>query len=348
MKKHTLYLFVLSIVFAFNTQGQSTAKDPLAYLEKVSDGQAKTSREFLGYISAVSHGKSARKVSQQRSELLSAVTASRARVSHLPDFQGDTSLRWAAYNYFNITYIVLKEDYAKIMDLEEISEQSYDNMEAYITMQKKASEKVKEAFDKCEKEFRAFAAKNNITLRDENTVESKKMEKVGLVTNYYNNAYLPFFKCNKGELYMVNAVSKKDLNALEQTKVALQGYIEESTAKLNAIEPFEGDASMVNTSKKVLEFYQSEIKDKMPIVNDYIMKSEKFDKLKAAMDKKSPSERTKEDIEQYNAAVNDMNAASNNYNKVIGEMNNSRAKLINEWNKVANSFMDKHMPVYNH
>ena len=347
MKPFALFLSAVCTFFFLNGNAQSTAKDPFAYLNKISEGQNKIMQDYLAYISAVSHGKSAKKVAQKRSELLSAVTSSRARVSHLPEFDGDTMLRYTAFNYLNMTYVVLKEDYAKIMDLEEIAEQSYDNMEAYLTMQKKAGEKVEEAYAQFDKKFHAFALKNNIRIEENNTEEAKKMAKVGRVNDYYNEVYLAFFKCSKGEMYMIDATTKKDLNAIEQTKVALQKYIGESTEKLNAIAPFEGDASFLTITKKLIEFYQSEVKDKMPIVADFMLKSEKFEKLKAAMEKKSASERTQQDVDQYNAAVNDMNAAVNNYNKVNTELNNTRSRLINEWNKVGAAFKDKHMPVYN-
>lgn len=342
-----ILITLLNLVLGFQIlHSQSLSSDPVVYLGRVSDGYSKVQSEYLGYISAVAHGKSAKKVSKQRSELLSAVSASRNRVANLPDFKGDTFLRSSAYNYFNTTYIVLKEDYAKIMDLEEIADQSYDNMEAYITMQKIANDKVKDAFSETSELFDAFAAKNDVKIIETNSEENKKSVKAAKVMDYYNSTFLAFFRCNKGEIYLVEAISKKDINAIEQTKIALQSFIDESTKKIDSIGSFEGDNSIVIASKKLIEFYKSELRDKVPVVVDFLVKSERFNKLKEAIDKKSPSERTKEDIEQFNKSVADINFATGLYNKATDEMNSTRTKLVNELNKTNTAFLDKHTPVY--
>lgn len=342
-----IQLILFNLFFSFQILfSQSVSSDPVIYLGKVSDGYSKVQGEYLGYISAVAHGKSAKKVAKQRSELLSAVSSSRTRVANLPEFKGDTLLRYSAYNYFNTTYVVLKEDYAKIMDLEDIADQSYDNMEAYITMQKIANDKVKDAFNETSKLFDAFAAKNDVKIIETNSEENKKSIKAAKVMDYYNSVFLAFFKCNKGEVYLVDAISKKDINAIEQTKVALQSYIYESNKKLDSIGSFEGDQSIINSTTKLIDFYQSELKDKLPIVVDYLAKSERFSKLKEAIDKKSSSERTKDDIEQFNKAVADINIATGLYNKATDEMNSNRTKLVNDLNKANTTFLDKHTPVY--
>ena len=54
--------------------------------------------------------------------------------------------RWcfrdSVVRYLELSYAVLNNDYAKIMDMEEISEQSYDAMEAYMLAQQIANDKM--------------------------------------------------------------------------------------------------------------------------------------------------------------------------------------------------------------
>ena len=62
-------------------------------------------------------------------------------ISGLPAFNGDKEYRDTAVSFMKLYYNVLNEDYAKIINLEEISEQSYDDMEAYMMAQEKVERK---------------------------------------------------------------------------------------------------------------------------------------------------------------------------------------------------------------
>jgi hypothetical protein len=238
---------------------------------------------------------------------------------------------------------VAKEDYGKIMDLEEIAEQPYDNMEAYVKAQEVANDKEHEAFEKANNELRAFAAKHHITLTEDDSKESKQSEIINNVTKYYNRIYLTFFKCNSNETYLLKALEKKDVNGIEQNKNALIKNCTDNLPKLDKIGAFEEDASLIKVAKDLLNFYKSEASDKVPILSEYLVKNDNFQKLKKEMDKKGSSS-TQEDADKYNAAVKDINDTVNTYNKTTNDLNNSRNKLINEMNDAVESFMSKHIP----
>ena len=44
--------------------------------------------------------------------------------------------------------------------------------------------------------------------------------------------------------------------------------------------------------------------------------------------------------------VNEMNKLSAAYNKTNDSLNAERDKLLDDWNRTVQVFMDKHMPVY--
>lgn len=337
------YLLILMALVAFSSASAQQASKALMYMEKVTESERLINSEMLGYVSAVAHSKSAKKVSKERGEVISAISAARSKAQHMADFEGDSALRIASYNYFNICYLVMKEDYSKIMDLEEISEQSYDNMEAYMKAQEVANEKESEAFDKADREMRAFAANHNITINEEKSAEGKQSEKVGKVTKYYNKVYLTFFKCNSDEGYLIKALDKKDINGIEQNKNALLKHCEEALPKLTEIGNFETDGSLIASCKKLLDFYQTEAKTKISTLSDFIVKNDNFQKLKAAMDKKT-SDRSQADVDKYNQGVRDINAAVADFNKTNNELNQTRNKLIDDWNNSYQAFMSKHIP----
>lgn len=331
---------VLFLVLPFAaTHAQSS--DPVAYLSKFTESQRNINYEMLGYVSAVAHGKSAKKVAKQRTELITAISAARSKAAHLTDFDGDSNLRVASYNYFNIAYIVAKEDYGKIMDLEEIAEQSYDNMEAYLKAQEVANDKEHDAFEKADRELRAFAAKHHISITEDNSKDSKQSEIVDKVTKYYNKVYLNFFKCNSTENYMIKALDKKDVNGIEQNKTALIKNCTDNLPLLDQIGAFETDNTLITAAKNLLNFYKKEATEKMPILTGYLVKNDNFQKMKTEMDSKT---RTQEDVDKFNAAVKDINDAVNVYNKTNNELNQTRNKLINELNDAVETFMSKHIP----
>ncbi|MCW3126893.1 MAG: hypothetical protein JWO03_2551 [Bacteroidetes bacterium] len=340
---YKIYFLVLIVLLALSPTRAQQSNKALDYMAKVTDGQRQITSEMLGYVSAVAHNKSAKKVSKQRSEAMAAISSARAKALHMSDFEGDSALRVASYNYFNICYIVMKEDYGKIMDLEEISEQSYDNMEAYIKAQEVANEKRNEAFDKADREIKAFAVKHNINLTEDKSEEGKQSEIVSNVTKYYNKVYLTFFKCNSDENYLIKAVDKKDINGVEQNKNALIKHTDEALPKLTEIGNFENDASLINSCKKLLDFYKIEAEKKTPTLTDFIVKSDNFQKLKTAMDKKG-SGGSQSEVDEFNKSVKDMNGAVVVYNKTNNELNENRSKLINDWNNAYMAFMSKHIP----
>jgi hypothetical protein len=339
----TLFVLIFIAIAALPSHAQS-ANDPVAYMSKFTESQKQINYEMLGYVSAVAHNKSAKKVAKQRSELITAISQAKAKAAHMTDFEGDSNLRVATLNYFTISYIVAKEDYGKIMDLEEIAEESYDNMEAYLKAQEVANDKEQEAFDKADKELRAFAANHHISIKDEDSKDARMTETVNKINKYYNKVYLTFFKCGSNENYMIKALEKKDVNGIEQNKNALLKNSTDNLPKLDEIGSFEGDASLITVCKSLLQFYKKEATDKMPILTDYLVKNDNFQKMKAEMDKKSASSRTQEDVDKFNAAVKDINDAVNTYNKTNNELNQTRTKLINDLNNAVETFMSKHIP----
>ena len=173
MKGSFYTIFLLLIAIAPMTSVQAGG-DPLAYMNKFIESERQINSEMLSYVSAVAHDKSAKKVDKQRTELITTISAARSMAAHSTDFEGDSNLRVSCYNYFNIAYIVAKEDYGKIMDMEEIAEQSYDNMEAYLKAEEVANDKEHEAFEKVDREIRSFAAAHHITLKDDDSKEAKQ------------------------------------------------------------------------------------------------------------------------------------------------------------------------------
>jgi hypothetical protein len=331
-----------AILFLCSTGlGQKSAGE---YLEVIGKEFSEIQSKTWDYTRSVAHGKSARKVEKNRKEVVLATTAAIRKISALKPHDGDNRLRDSAISFLKVNYAVLNEDYAKLMDLEEIAEQSYDHMEAYMLAREKANDKLHEAGEMVDKEYSAFAERNNIQLITENNKLSKNMEIAGKVYDHYNEVYLVFFKSYKQEAYLLSAMDKNDVNGMEQNRSALAKYAVEGRAKLKTFTPYEKDNSISKACEEMLDFYSEESEKKFADVSAFFVAKDNFEKMKKSFEEKPAGKRTQADVDSYNKAVNDYNAASDAFNKINAELNNRRSALIVNWNKTCDRFTDKHVP----
>src|SRR5258706_14750258 len=317
---------------------------PIAYMSHFNAQEGELAKDYLAYMSAVTHSHNGRKMERRRQEVLTDVKLAFQSTAKMKAYQGDVALRDAFKEYYSILLTVLNEDYAKILNMEEIAEQSYDNMEAYVLAQEKAAERLDEAAKKRQTAYGEFAGRNHIKLIESESKISRKLEQVGKVSTYYHQIYLIFFKSNKQEMYLVEAFNANSINAVEQNKSTLMKYSAEGLQKLSDVKAFENDYSLVAACRKMLEFYKMEAETKVQPIMDYLMKKEEFDKIKRAFNSKSEQQRTSSDIEAYNKIVNDMNKEGSSYNRVNQELNSMRSSFTDNWNNAVSRFLDTHSP----
>lgn len=302
--------------------------------------------KYMQYMSAAAHGRRARKVEKLRQEVLDKITDSRYKTTDLPYFKGDNSLRQAGIEYIQMCYTVFSEDYKKIVNIEELAEQSVDEMQAYLLLQDKVSEKLNEAWTKLDRATRDFAAKYQVTLTESSSPLGAKMEVADKLNKHINMVFLSFFKCSWEDNQLVQAMNDKKVKDLEQARSALQNYAGEGLKSLDTIKPFEGDASLIAACRQALQFYQQMAAKDVPRLTDFYVKEEEFEKLKKSMESKSGSARTQADVDAYNKAVNDINAAVKTFNQTNQKVNAGRTQVINGWTDTEKKFADEHMPKY--
>ena len=346
MKQFSLSISL--VLFIFFISGKSIAQDfdnPGTYISFISKQHQTIAKRFLAYNSASSHGKKAKKVEGLKSKLLDEIQESRLNISGMPSFKNDKSLRDSALSFMKLYYNAPNEDYSKIVNMEEISEQSYDLMEAYMLAKEMVDKKMDDASTALDVATRRFAAAYNITLIDGNDDIDDMMKKVGETYDYYNPIYLIFFKSYKQKSYLIDAVEKKNINAIEQNRNTLIQYSQAGLEKLAKLAAFKSDNSIVTNCKRLLEFYVKEATEKMPAITEYLMKQEAFGKMQKEFEKKS--EPGKDEVNAYNNAVKEVNngvKTFNNNNKTLFE---TRAQLLDNWNSRVDEFFDNHMPTYN-
>ncbi|HEY8972542.1 MAG TPA: hypothetical protein VIM64_25730 [Puia sp.] len=340
-----LGFLLLSLALSTRTSAQDF-NNPGDYMGAISKARGDMDAKYMQYLSAAAHGRRARKVEKLRQEVLDNITQSRYKTTDLPYYKGDKSLRQASIDYIQMCYTVFSEDYKKIVNIEELAEQSVDEMQAYLLLQDKVNETLEGAFAKLDRATRDFAAKYNVTLVEDASKLGTKMDVASRLSKYTNTVYIFFFKCNWEDNQMVKAMNEKKVNEMEQARTALLNFANEGLKGLDTVKPFDGDASLVVACRNALKYYQQMATNDIPKLADFYVKEEEFDKLKKAFESKGSSDRSKADVDAYNKAVNDINAAVKGFNQTNQKVNTSRTQQINAWNDAERKFNDEHMPHY--
>lgn len=336
-----LMLF-LSLQASLCAQSTDSPVDHMNYFNQLEEN---LSKKYLSYMSEVAHGRKARKMEKRRTDLLNSVSQAIYEGGKVRPYKGDVSLRDAYKTYWGVLLSVFKEDYHKIVDMEEVAERSYDAMEVYLLTQEKAKEKLNEAYNKVKMAFEAFALKHNVRLGEgQSSKLSQRLDQAGKVNSYMNKVYLLFFKSNVQEELMFEAMKTNDVNGVEQGKNSLLKFSTEGLTRLDTLKPFKGDGSLITACRKVLEFQKNEADNKAFFLTDFLLKKEEFEKMKKSFDLKPANKRTQADIDAYNNAIKDYNNAVNDYNKTSGELNAGREKVLNNWEITRKRFLDLHVP----
>ncbi len=344
MKQFLSLVFVATLMLAYGAGQAQNFDNAGEYMNYVSKQQENITKRFMSYTSASAHGKKAGKVENLRSKLMNEVQEARMNINSMPSFKGGKDYRDTAVSFMKLYYNVLNEDYSKIINMEDVAEQSYDEMEAYMIAKEMVEVKLEEGNKKMQVSQRKFAAENNITLTESTSQLETMMKEVTEMNKYYKEIYLIFFRPYKQEVYLMQAIEKGNITGIEQNKNSLLKYAQDGLAKLATLKPFKGDNSMVASCRNILNFYLKEA-EKAGVASDYYLAKERFEAVKKEYDKKDKP--TKEDVNEFNKTVNDINKSSQAYNTNNNMLNQQRADAMNKWNSANEEFFDNHTPHYN-
>lgn len=340
IKRVTVLSVMTALVCCTFTTNAQTAVDHLNELMESFDGLKK---DTWTYLKAVTRGKGARNVEKQRQKLIVEYSTQKSNVMKMSSYKGDRSLKDAVIAYLDLSRTVLKEDFAKILDMEDIAEQSYDAMEAYLLAKEKAGEKMNVAWDKLLLAQTKFCDINDINLTDgEQDKMSAKIERANEMLKYYNTIYLIYFKPFKQEAYAIDAMNRGDVSGIEQNSTALGKLAEEASVKLKEAGSYRGDGSLRFATEEALKFYRAEAKSDFPAIVDFYIKKDNFEKVEAMVNGKSAKKRTQADIDKYNKASEEYNNAVNLFNAKNDAMNTKRVKLMTTWNNKVDKFYETH------
>lgn len=338
------YLIVALFLLNFSLIAQEF-KSPVDYLNYIKKEQTAISRSTWKYTSAVAHSKSARKIDNTRKQLIKSIQTAKKKISALnKGYNSDMEYQNQIIQYFDFCEKNLNEEYDKIINMQEVAEQSYDAMEAYLMARDLINEKLDAENEKANNAFNSFALKYKITVTNEESDLSKKIEISNEVFDYHTTIYLVFFKANFTDMTLSTAIESKDLSAIQQNANTLIQYSNEGLEKLKTIAAYKGDSSMINATKKALEFYKKQAESYVPKVVDFYMFNDKFENAKKSMESKSKKDLIKEEIDNYNSMVKQINKEVENYNKNNNSNFQDKQNAVNSWNTTGENFISRYVP----
>ncbi|MGJ8593811.1 MAG: hypothetical protein ACSHXF_14770 [Aquaticitalea sp.] len=336
-------LITAGLVILTMTANSQNFKNASEYLDFVGTEQEAVSTNMWKYTKAVAHSKSDRAIDSKRKVLIKSVEKAIEKIQNAEGYDGD-DYKNQVLSYMRLNESLLNQDYAKIIDLKEVAEQSYDFMEAYILAQELADKKMAEAYIEYDTNFRLFAAKNNISIIEEESELAKNMKISNAVFEHYNDLHLIHFKVSINEVYLFEAIEKNDVNAIQQNANALSQAAKDGLEKLNSEALYKNDRSLVEATKKAFEFYIEEADTEMPKVTEFLIMNADFETIKNTLEKTAEKKRTKDMVDAYNKKVKDINKAVVTYNKTNEGLNRDRQNIINNLNTANENFLSKHIP----
>ncbi|NRB60932.1 MAG: hypothetical protein HRU50_13465 [Winogradskyella sp.] len=338
--KHLITVLCLICTFTLSAQKFDSA---LEYLDFVSEQQEGISKKMWKYTKAIAHSRSDRSVENKRKSLVKTLDKAISKIRSASGYDGN-EFKNQLLQRLQFNKDLLNDEYAKIIDMKAVAEQSYDAMEAYMLAQELADKKMEEVQQEYEKNYYAFAEKHNIKIIESENDLSKKMTLSNEVFAHYKKMYLIYFKVYINEVYLMEALNKGDVNAIQQNANALSESAKEGLEVLNITEAYKNDKSIHLATKKAFEFFIDEADNKISTLTDFLVLGEDLQKAQATLEKTPQRKRTEEQINNYNQMVNDYNKGVETYNSTNENLNNRRQKVIESLNKTNQNFLSKHIP----
>jgi hypothetical protein len=316
--------------------------DAIVYYNNLNTPLQDFKKANYNYTQAITRIRKARAVEKKRQELIKVLQSNKEFLRKYESFKGDSTLKLELIRYLDLVEIVLQEDFGKILDMEDINAQAYDQDEAHQLAIDKAIEKLHASYDVMKNADDNFFKKYAITVNREKDEMTLKIEKANKAIEYYNTIYRIFFKANKEDYYARQAISSKDIVGLEQHAMTLVSFSEDGLAQLKQKNGYEGDNDLLSTAIKLLDFYLNEGQVTCPANVDFNMKADNVQSAAKKFNSIKEADRKQEDVDQYNKAVEVYNKAVKEINKINNGSFKTHKQLIEQWNKQVEKYFDKH------
>ena len=333
---------ILLFLLLFPASGFSQSDNPLEYMEEINDAYKPVLNRQFDFARSLAQGEPPESVERQRRMLLKEIVDAKNEIRSMPRYKGNGILRDSTVSFLDITYNLVNEDYARIVSLESVAEQGYQQMEAFLQTQQEAYSRTSQAARGLKKAEEQFAKQFGVSLVDSDDKFARRLEELNRTFKYYNKVYLSFFRAYQQELTLFNAIENQSLDEMKTERRKLQVVAAEGLEKLNRMGSYNGDKSLRTAAQQNLKFYQQEATTRVEGIISYYTDLDELHTLKKQLDKPGlNAEQRRALTGRYNDQVKQVNQRTPELNELNSSLNLERARQLDQWNKVSESFLQK-------
>jgi len=316
------------------------ANDAVSYMNQLFAPINDLQQISYYYLRSIVQMNGVKSSERKRAELIEGIKVARKFSNEFHAFNGDSTLITALFKYLDLTYLIFKEDYDKILDMDNIREQSIDDEEAYEIAVDKANEKHDAIFRSFEITDSLFAAKYKVPIDTVKSAMSIKIDNANRLLDYYSKIQRSVTRPHRYYGQAMGAQDEKNLALMEQNLISLRTYSDASLEKLKGQESFNGDSSLISAASNYISQLKTVGEQTIRANIDFILQAESFEKMSKKMMALDPQKRTAEEVETYNAEVSHYNKSI----KEINSLNKTNYSMIDaafkQWEKSIDTFLN--------
>ncbi len=310
-------LFLLPFCHGFAQEFEKAA-DYIAFIKK---SHKEIYDEVASYIGKLENGSNPVVAESQRRAIVKKAPAIIVSIHGMPSYKGDKSLQDSLAAYMRRTYWLMEKEYPKIQRMQDSASKTYPAAVKFIATKKTALNDLIQDESTFYQSLNTFSKKYGVAVPASYDNEFEKFLYVKEVANHHSTLQLIYSKCSTQESLLDKAIRAKDKGEMETQSAVLAKYVKEGYAILDTIKGYKQDKSLIDATRSLLGFYQSEVEFKVPILLHLM---------------------TSAGTEHANVKVEDPDAIAT-YPNTQKDLDADRAAAIDKWKKASQAFLKKYL-----
>ncbi|MEM6699491.1 MAG: hypothetical protein AAF599_13905 [Bacteroidota bacterium] len=300
----SILLFLTTILSA------QTMQEIDRYLTYFNNQHIEVNNLAMTYLQYSVHSEDFGTIEQQRKKLIKQLNSSVEFMEKIEPIEGGEDLKTTALEVFRSYLESFNLDFVQLMELKVESKTSYDAMEKYFAARKEAEKKVDEAAQRYAAAQRTFAEKHNIEIKE--AEQNAGMQELNLLNNYHQSVFLKYSKILMRNNEFMQYLNAQQMENISKSRLQLVKDTKETLKVLEAMPAFKEDTEY----RDAVAAFVREIQKLA--VGDY--------KDLETILKKAETERTQEDVDTFNSAMQNFQTVIPQINAAVNEKGNELLK----------------------
>ncbi|MEM8527224.1 MAG: hypothetical protein AAGG68_21465 [Bacteroidota bacterium] len=293
----SLFLFLTTFLNA------QTVQEINRYLTYFNNQHIEVNNLAMTYLQYSVHSNDFGTIEQQRQKLIKQLNNSIEFMEKVQPIEGGEELKITALEVFRSYTESFNLDFVNLMQLKAESQSSYEAMEKYFAARKEAEQKVDKAAKRYGEAQIAFAEKHNIEIKE--AEQNAGMQEINLLNNYHQSIFLKYSKILMRNNEFMQYLNTQNIENISKSRSQLAKDSEATIKVLEAMPAFKEDTEY----RDAVTAFVREI-EKLAL-GDY--------KDLETILKKAETERTEEDVNAFNKAIQNFQTIIPQINAIVNE-----------------------------